>query len=142
MDFAVKACRVCGKIFQARGTQHQCPECIKALDQKFIDVRNYIFDNPGTTMAQICEENDVAEETVLRWIRDGRLVLTNEMDLGLHCHSCGKAVSGSAGTLCSDCGKRLRDKVDEAARAMKTNIEKEQRERDERAAHLEKLRNR
>ena len=44
-DMALITCRLCRKIFTAAGGR-VCPECQKRLDDLYLDVRNYLRDNP------------------------------------------------------------------------------------------------
>ncbi|MCL2083864.1 MAG: flagellar protein [Oscillospiraceae bacterium] len=119
----IKSCRTCGKMFQYRGS-YQCPDCMRALDEKFVEVRNYILDNPSAAMADICEENDVDQDTVMRWIREGRLLMSGSAggDLHFQCRNCGKKING--GTYCFDCSNKLKSQIDGTARDLQRSIDK------------------
>lgn len=116
----IKTCRTCGKIFQFRGN-YQCQECVRAADEKFVTVRNYMFDNPSANMQEICDTCDVDEEVVLRWIREGRLIVHEDGAPLLKCMSCGRAIH--AGRYCLDCSRNVESQINSAARDIQRGID-------------------
>ncbi|GHV08006.1 hypothetical protein FACS1894217_09790 [Clostridia bacterium] len=118
MDF--KTCRTCGKIFSYKGS-YVCPDCVKEEDKKFTLVRNYMFDNPVATMADISEACDVDEEIITRWLREGRLVARDSAPL-LKCAKCGKSIMG--GMYCQSCSDKFSTQIGGVAREMQRSIDK------------------
>jgi len=56
----VRNCKGCSRLFNYIGGQPLCPECIKDLDVKFDEVRDYVYDHPRAPIQQVAEENDVS----------------------------------------------------------------------------------
>ena len=111
----IKSCQNCGRLFQFRGT-YICPECVHEIDEKFVNVRNYMYKNPTATIEAICEENDVTPDMVMTWLREGRLMVAGNSTPLLECKSCGKPIL--TGRLCAGCADSLASKVDSTSKDM------------------------
>lgn len=97
----VRNCKGCSRLFNYIGGQQLCPECIKALDVKFDEVREYVYDHPRAGMKQVAEDNDVSIAQIKRWIREERLAFSDESQVGLECEGCGKMIR--IGRFCDSC---------------------------------------
>ncbi|MDD6036351.1 MAG: flagellar protein [Lachnospiraceae bacterium] len=97
----VRNCKGCSRLFNYIGGQQLCPECIKALDVKFDEVREYVYDHPRAGMKQVAEDNDVTIAQIKRWIREERLAFSDESQVGLECEGCGKMIR--IGRFCDSC---------------------------------------
>jgi predicted amidophosphoribosyltransferase len=101
-QFNVRACTFCGRLFQSTGP-NICPECSVKLDEDFVRVREYLYDNPGhVDVLDIVNNTGVSEKAVLRLIKDGRLSRKgSEGEADLRCAICGAPIS--SGRLCRRC---------------------------------------
>jgi len=97
----VRNCKGCSRLFNYLGGQPLCPECIKALDLKFDEVKEYVYDNPGAGMTEVSEAMDVSINQIKRWIREEKLSFSDEAQVGLECEGCGKMIR--TGRFCQDC---------------------------------------
>lgn len=97
----VRNCKSCSRLFNYIGGQPLCPECIKALDVKFDEVRDYVYDHPRAGMQQVAEDNDVSIAQIKRWIREERLAFSDDAQVGLECEGCGKMIR--TGRFCEVC---------------------------------------
>lgn len=97
----VRNCKGCSRLFNYIGGQPLCPECSKALDVKFDEVRDYVYDHPRAGMQQVAEENDVSIAQIKRWIREERLAFSEDAQVGLECEGCGKMIR--TGRFCEAC---------------------------------------
>lgn len=97
----VRNCKGCSRLFNYIGGQPLCPECIKALDVKFDEVRDYVYDHPRAGMQQVAEENEVSIAQIKRWIREERLAFSDDAQVGLECEGCGKMIR--TGRFCETC---------------------------------------
>ena len=88
-------------MFNYIGGQVLCPECIKDLDVKFDEVRDYVYDHTRAPIQQVAEENDVSIAQIKRWIREERLAFSDDAQVGLECEGCGKMVK--TGRFCETC---------------------------------------
>ena len=103
MDAQFKRCKLCGRIFQGRMSDY-CEECLKKMDEKFVKVRDYLYDNPNATVREVMEETGVDEETITLLLQDGRLQMKDTRGM-LHCEKCGRPIQ--SGRLCESCRKSV-----------------------------------
>ncbi|MBR1523515.1 MAG: flagellar protein [Lachnospiraceae bacterium] len=101
----VKNCRRCGKIFNYIGGQPICPSCREEIEKKFEVVKNYIRENPKASIPQICEECEVDTSQLQQWIREERLVFSDDSPVGIPCEKCGTMIH--AGKYCDKCKAEL-----------------------------------
>ena len=68
-------------------------------------------ENRTASMQEVVGETGVEEEVIVKFIRSGRLKVTNNPNLGYHCSRCGSAIQH--GTLCTACSTDLRKQLAE-----------------------------
>ncbi|MCT4595410.1 MAG: MerR family transcriptional regulator [Anaeromicrobium sp.] len=103
----LKNCKKCGRIFQYTGITKICERCRRTEDESFKTVREYIYDNPGANLAEVSEETGVEEDTILRYIRQGKLEIVSEnSSLLIECERCGKGIK--TGRFCDVCVEEMR----------------------------------
>ena len=101
----IKNCRKCGKIFAYDGHK-TCRSCRKVEEEEFQKVKGYIYENPGTTVQEISKETEVSVQKIMRYLREGRLLLTDDnQNLVLDCERCGKSIK--TGKYCDGCVEAL-----------------------------------
>ncbi|MCR4740369.1 MAG: MerR family transcriptional regulator [Lachnospiraceae bacterium] len=104
----LKSCLGCNKLFDDPiGDYKLCKECRAAEEELLRKVKDYLWDNPGTSEAKLEELFDVTRKQVTRWLREGRLEVTPESDIKLTCMRCGSNIK--SGRFCGDCVKKLKD---------------------------------
>lgn len=101
----VKNCRKCGKIFNYIGGLPICPTCREAADKQFQDVKEYIREHKGASVAEVAEACEVDEAQIRQWVREERLVFDTESGIGIVCESCGVTIP--SGRLCDKCKLNL-----------------------------------
>lgn len=97
----VRNCKGCSRLFNYLGGPQMCPECTRALDIKFEEVREYVYDNPGAGMQQVSEAMDVSIQQIKHWIREERLAFSDQAQVGLECENCGTMIR--TGRFCQEC---------------------------------------
>lgn len=97
----VMNCRSCGKLFNVLGREKICPECRKALEDKFQQVKEYLTENPNSSVEQTATDNEVTVKQIKQWIREERLVLSSATESGIVCESCGRPIC--TGRFCDSC---------------------------------------
>lgn len=98
----VKNCRSCGRLFNYLGGGYiLCPVCMEELDNKFKTVKQYIREHPKATMYEISQENDVTIPQIERWVREERLVFSEDSPIGIECENCGATIK--SGRFCAKC---------------------------------------
>ena len=101
----VKSCRTCGRLFNYLSGQPVCPACKKKLENKFIEVRDYIRENDSATMQQIADDNEVSVKQLKQWVREERLTFTEKSPVGIECESCGAMIR--TGRFCEKCKNNM-----------------------------------
>jgi methionyl-tRNA synthetase len=87
------------------------------MDQKFNEVRDYIYDNPQAHIDDVCAATEVESGDIKRWLAEGRLLLSKGSPIGLSCEKCGKSIL--SGTQCEECLAKLRNTLQNAASTIK-----------------------
>lgn len=101
----VRNCRGCNRLFQYIGGQPLCPECRDKLENKFGEVKEYIYNNPGQTMAQVAEAMEISIKQIKQWVREERLVLSEPTADGIECERCGVPIC--SGRFCDKCKNQM-----------------------------------
>ena len=68
----VRNCKQCGKVFNYIGGAPLCPECVKKAEDKFDDVKRYIYDHPRCGMQEVATEMEVSVAQISKWLKDER----------------------------------------------------------------------
>ena len=118
----VRNCRECGKIFNYLSGPPLCPSCIKNLDKKFEQVKEYIYDHPGAGIQEVSEENDVSVSQIKQWIRQERLTFADDSPIGLDCESCGVTIK--TGRFCNACKNKMANNLGEVYKKPEIEIKK------------------
>ena len=101
----IKNCKGCNRLFQYIGGQVLCPVCREALEDKFAEVKEYIYQNPGVSIAQVAEATEVSVKQIKQWIREDRLVLSEASPDGIECEHCGIPIC--SGRFCEKCKNQM-----------------------------------
>jgi len=116
----VRKCKNCNRLFQYHGSRY-CPTCVIELDQVFIKTREYIYDNPNSTVIEVSENIGVEVEIIMDFLREGKLEL-KEATVLLECKSCGKAIK--TGMMCNECLKHFETEMKKGIGQAKGNLDK------------------
>ncbi|MDY3775419.1 MAG: flagellar protein [Eubacterium sp.] len=109
----VAACSRCGKLFNHISGPRVCPVCLKEFDDKFPEVKKYVYEHPQTGIAELSEAMDIPPKQIKRWIREERLSFSEESSIGIECEGCGKMIK--TGRYCSDCKEKYTKGFGDAA---------------------------
>ena len=98
----VKNCRGCGRLFNyVAGIYMLCPACMEELEGKFTVAKEFIRDNKNATIPMVAEAADVTTQQVERWVKEERLVFSDDSPIGIECESCGAMIK--SGRFCDKC---------------------------------------
>ena len=103
----VRNCRGCGKLYNYIGGPYRnlCPNCIEKIEEKYLEVKEYIQDHHNATMTEVAEECDVSTRQIEQWIRDERLVIADDSPIGITCERCGASIK--SGRFCERCKNKM-----------------------------------
>ena len=118
----IVACKSCGKLFNFLAGERICPACKTKLEDKFVEVKKYVRENPNIDIAELSEAMDVTVRQINRWVREERLVFSEDSPIGLPCESCGITIK--TGRFCDKCKTELAIGFRHAADADKKEPEK------------------
>jgi len=100
----IRNCKKCGKVFTSYGDKI-CYECKEKEEELFKIVKQYIYDHPNATIDEISADTEVDKETILRFIKDGRLEIVSGSISTLKCERCGAIIT--TGRFCNNCKNKL-----------------------------------
>lgn len=124
----VKNCRECGRLFNYVSGTRLCPACKDKLEQKFFEVRDYIYANKNATVSQISEDNEVSVQQIKQWIREERLFFSDDSLVGIECENCGTTIK--TGRFCEKCKKKMANNIESVyKKEQPADMRKEQRDR-------------
>lgn len=95
-------CPKCDRLY-VRNLHGICDHCRREEEKLFQIVYEYIRkrQNREASIAQIHEATGVEEDTIMRFVKEGRLRSTQFPNLGYRCERCGAIIQ--KGKLCNDC---------------------------------------
>ena len=106
-------CKGCGRLFNALTRTRLCPTCQSKLEGKFQEVKEYINQNPGSTIDIVSEACDVPAKQIKQWIREERLAFSEDSMQGIECEQCGTMIR--SGRYCDACKAKLKSELRSAA---------------------------
>ncbi|MCQ2492981.1 MAG: flagellar protein [Lachnospiraceae bacterium] len=115
----VKSCRKCGRMFNYIAGMHICPPCREKLEEKFLEVKNYLRDNKGAGINEVAEACEVEPQQIAQWLREDRLELTSDSAVLLNCDRCGTPIR--SGRYCDKCRAEMTTSLNSMARAINSN---------------------
>lgn len=124
----VKNCKGCNRLFQYIGGAPLCPECKDELEKKFVEVKEYIYANPGASITQVSEAMEVSVKQIKQWIREDRLVLSTPSPDGVLCEQCGTPIC--SGRYCATCKNKLMNTLGSVLDRPKNNWQPDKRDKD------------
>ena len=119
---SIKNCTRCGRMFQAEGPGKLCARCMNTDEEDFKVVREYVYDNPSCNIPEVAEQTGVSEEKILKFLRQGKLILKDELSMVLDCERCGKPIK--SGRYCDACTAEMQRDLRGAATKTAEHIQK------------------
>ena len=101
----VMNCKGCRRLFNYLGGVPLCPNCLKERDDKYHQVKQYIYDNPRANIQKVAEDNDISVQQLWNWVREEKLQFAEGSLAGLTCEKCGKTIR--SGRLCNQCKDQM-----------------------------------
>ena len=101
----ILACSHCGKLFNYIRGDRLCPACQKAMNDHFVEVKKYVREHPNVDITTLSQEMKVSVRQIHRWIREERLVFSDDSPIGLPCECCGVTIK--TGRYCDACRNQM-----------------------------------
>lgn len=118
----IRYCKGCRKIFQYVSGPVLCPVCKKIDDEEYEKVRTFLRDFPGANMREVSDNTGVSPNKISRWLRDGRLEVSEDSPVALNCEKCGVRIR--SGRFCVECSKGLAKEMITAGRELRDSLSK------------------
>lgn len=104
-------CKKCKKIFnRISSKQVICPKCSEELEDKYHEVKDYLWKNRKASMNQVAEDCDVSVSQLKRWVKEEKLEFSKESGVVFQCENCGKEIR--SGRYCKNCKNEVRAAMD------------------------------
>ena len=99
-------CPRCGRAFQVKDNDVEyldkvCPRCERLDENIFQTIKQYLQENPMATVTDVVEDTGASVKTITRFLRQGRLEITQGMSGFLKCLKCGASIK--TGKYCNEC---------------------------------------
>lgn len=102
---AISACDICGKPFN-NALGKICSACSKSVDETYIKVRKYMYQNPkNCDFINIIEDTQVSEKELNYLIKKGRIEVADKPGGSAKCRACGKEIT--SGSVCDKCMAKI-----------------------------------
>ena len=108
----IRTCAKCRRLFNYVMGPSFCPDCRAKEEDKFQDVKKYVQEHGGANMKEVAEACDVSVKQIQQWLRDSRLMLSEDSPLNIECERCGKMIRG--GKFCTACSNEMAAKLQAA----------------------------
>ncbi len=97
----VRNCRKCGRLFNYAMGPIICQQCKEGLEEKFQEVKKYVYEHPGCGISEVSEECEVEAKQIKQWLREERLQFSEDSTVMLNCETCGAPIR--SGRFCEKC---------------------------------------
>ena len=101
-------CRRCRKLFP-RINEPICEACKKADEDQFLAVKEFLRENPKSTILVISEVTGASHKRITQWLREGRLEI-HEGGGDLRCRNCNRGIN--SGVYCDTCLIEVNQAID------------------------------
>ncbi len=109
----IETCPSCGDIYVKNQFRDVCQNCWKEEEKAYDEVSKFMRrrENRAATMLQVVEAVGIEEELLLKFIRSGRLKVTQFPNLGYPCDKCGTIIR--TGKLCEPCALEIKKDLEQ-----------------------------
>jgi flagellar operon protein (TIGR03826 family) len=106
-------CPTCNAIFVKNRFRDVCDKCYREEEKAYETVYQFLRkrENRAATMSQVVEATGVEEDLLYKFIRKGRLKLTQFPNLGYPCDRCGKLIR--EGRICDVCAQEIKSDLEQ-----------------------------
>ncbi len=112
----IKNCRRCRKIIMYTMGPQLCEDCKKLEEEEFQKVRKFVRDYPGATIQEVSAATEVPQNTIHKYLKDGRLEVAENSPIAIQCEKCGARIR--SGRFCAQCSASLARDMMNAGRTL------------------------
>lgn len=96
----VYSCKKCKRLVSYI-KQGICMDCWNKAEEKFNEIKEYIYENPGTSILNIAKEFEIERFIIEHWIKEERLEISKDSAIKIYCRSCNTPIT--CGEFCNKC---------------------------------------
>lgn len=97
----VRNCRRCRKLFNYVIGPYLCPQCREDMEKKFQEVKKFVQEHAHADVRTVSEECDVDTTQIRQWVKEERLIFSDDSAIGIACERCGTTIR--SGRFCEKC---------------------------------------
>ena len=131
----VRNCKICGNLFNFTGSPI-CPACNKKMEEKFAVVKEFIRENPTSSIAVVAEKTEVPIQQLKRWIREERLSFSKDSGVVIQCEKFGAAIL--TGRFCKECKRTMTKSLESLYSTAASNVERKKTTENARMRFIDK----
>lgn len=105
----IRNCVRCKRVFQYMGGPPICKACKEKEEELFKVVKEYIYEHKEANMVEVSNETGVSTKIIEKFIRDGRLMISQDSPIFLKCEKCGAEIK--TGRFCDACSRSLSNEI-------------------------------
>ncbi|MGM0438620.1 MAG: flagellar protein [Bacillota bacterium] len=119
----IRNCKRCGKIFHYDGVHKICNNCRMKEEEDFEKVKEYLRENPKSSINTVSDETGVEKKTIIEFIKNDRLIAEDlEIDVTVKCQRCGKEIKH--GKYCESCVTEMKDEIESLTKKGEKELKK------------------
>ncbi|MBO8164278.1 MAG: flagellar protein [Brevibacillus sp.] len=121
-------CSRCDALF-VQTVRDVCPKCYQEIEHEYEKCAKFLRkrENRGATIYQLSDATGVSVKQITRFIREGRISVLENPNLGYPCDNCGTMIQ--SGNYCNTCAKSLKRLIEQQLEVDK-RLEEEHRSKD------------
>jgi flagellar operon protein (TIGR03826 family) len=129
-------CTRCDALF-LMATRDICQKCYMEVEQEYEKCAKFLRkrENRGSTIQQVSEATGVSVKQITRFIKEGRISIADNPNLGYPCENCGIMIR--TGNLCDACAGGLKREIEQQLDVDK-RLAEEKRQQNAAAAYRRK----
>jgi len=106
-------CPKCNALYVQTQFRTVCDKCFKEEEQDYETVYKFLRkrENRMAELDVVVETTGVSKDLILKFIRQGRIMLSNFPNLGYPCEKCGKTIREER--LCADCKSNIHKQINQ-----------------------------
>jgi flagellar operon protein (TIGR03826 family) len=117
----IQNCRRLRKIIMYTMGPKLCEDCKKLEEEEFQKVRKFVREYPGATIQEVSAATEVPQNTIHKYLKDGRLEVAENSPIAIQCEKCGARIR--SGRFCAQCSASLaRDMMNAGVHWSRTRI--------------------
>ncbi|MGG0937257.1 TIGR03826 family flagellar region protein [Brevibacillus centrosporus] len=105
-------CSRCDALF-VQAVRELCPKCYQTVEQEYELCARFLRkrENRGSNIHQVSEATGVSIKQITKFIKEGRISVAGNPNLGYPCENCGGMVR--TGSLCETCASEFKREIDQ-----------------------------